>query len=138
MTASSSLHLGNKVLCCELAVIAAIQEVDNKSQSQPPKEAQPGDDQQSSHERHAEHHGDNGKERHQWHLEPTPSLWLGAPQEKNAQRHQDKREKCANVRQIRCLADTEQPRRNANGSACNPSGPVRSLELRMHGGKQLR
>src|SRR5260370_7128351 len=57
MTASSSLHLGNKVLCCELAVIAAIQEVDDKSQSQPPKEAQPGDDQQSSHERHAEHHG---------------------------------------------------------------------------------
>src|SRR5437879_2841049 len=76
----------------ELAVPAAVKEVNQQTDDQPNKEAYPSNQQQPSHQGRAKHYGYRGKQRYQRNSKGSWTIRLCPAQENDAQRHQEERE----------------------------------------------
>src|SRR5436305_13383246 len=79
------------LLPAELAVMAAVKDVDREPNRQPDKEPKPGDDGQSRHQPAAKHNRNEREPRHKGHAEGTRTIRLPPPQKNNAQRDEDER-----------------------------------------------
>ena len=101
-----SLPLGPR----ELAVMPAVENIDQHAEPQPDDEAQPGDDRQPGHQPAAQHHRDQREPGNEGNTEGALTIRLPPPQKDNSQRNQNKSEQCADIGKIGRVSDIHQSR----------------------------
>src|SRR5208283_1643439 len=82
----------------ELAVMAAVEQVNHEPEDEPNKEAQPSQDGQTCHQQHAEDNAEDGRGDPAGRAEPTTALRLLVAKDNDPDRDQHEREQCADVR----------------------------------------
>ena len=123
------------ILLAELAMVAAVEDVNHQPQRQPDHKAQPSDQREPEHQSAAQNHGDQREQRHKRHAERALTIGLIAAQEDHAQRNQHEGEQRPDIGEIRSIANIHEPGGNPHGKAGDPGGPVRRLIFRMHRGE---
>src|SRR6266478_4696708 len=118
------------VFLAKLAMMPAVEDINQQSERQPDDEAQPGNEREPEHQPAAQKHGDQREPGYKWYAEGTLAIRLLASKKNDSQRNQHEGEQRPNVGEVSRIANIHEPSGNSNGKTGDPGGPVRRLIFR--------
>src|SRR5207248_5646226 len=122
----------------QFAVTHAVKEINQHTNSEPNKEADPRLQRQAQHQHEAKHDPENWKHRTHRNAERAWPIRVGAPQDDDAEANKNEGEECSDIREISQRTDIDY----GGDTADKNTGPnrryVRRPKSRMNAGKVLR